>query len=203
MKIQEHCMNTYDVSNGKKKKRQKYGNCQTLQSKAQLSLRFTLCLTIKASGLFLLLLSKTSKTQTSPRNLQGLEQKSEGAQGGWNTVASHTWGMAIMQQGDYRNLWTFQVRHAWTATLQAMEWDWTTCLVSKGSSVQRWGEVFCGVFFSSSSEHFILKWKKQATSECSSSELICKIRETEYKSCTGNKITQLGLYDQHETPQIH
>lgn len=48
-----------------------------------------LCLTVKGSGFFLLLLSKTSETQTFPRNLQGLEQKTEGAQGGWNTVVNN------------------------------------------------------------------------------------------------------------------
>lgn len=46
------------------------------------AVRFMLCLTVKGSGFFLLLLSKTSETQTFPRNLQGLEQKKEGAQGG-------------------------------------------------------------------------------------------------------------------------
>lgn len=166
IKIHEHCIKIYDISNGEKKRN---GNHQSLQSKAQLSVRFILCLTVKGSDLFLLVLSKTSRTQTSPRNLQGLEQKSKGAQTGWNIVTSHTWGMAIRPQGNNRNFWTFQMRHAWTDTLQVMEWDTASFAHYQKEGLCKGGFLF----FFSSSEHFILK---KVTSECGSSELIWKLQ---------------------------
>lgn len=88
--------------------------------------------------------------------------------------------------------------------LHCRQWNETEPLAwyQKEALCKGGGRFFVGFFFPLPVSILYLNEKNKQLLSVVAQSLSAKL-ERQYKSCTGNKITQLGLYDQHETPQIH